>query len=268
MFNMRKGYSVSAKRKNLGQDISGAAMVEFTAAASVFLLLLFGSVEFANAFYQWNAATKAVQWGARVAAVSDPVASNLKTFTGTENGTLAGVVLTGTAYDCVCNTAGTGGCSGTMPTSAPACTSDATGLAALQRIVYGTSGATGPACPDLSVYAAADRPLHLGMCHLFPRITLQNVEVEYRYTGLGYVGRPGAVKDANGNNLSSGAVPTITVRLHQAATSTTADANAIQFQFVMIGGLMKIFSATFPNFINMPSFATTVTGEDLASVGG
>ena len=136
-----KGCSVSAKRKNLRQDTSGAVMVEFTAALTVFLLLLFGSVEFANVFYQWNAATKAVQWGARVAAVSNPVAANLITFTGVENGTLPGIILPSAAYDCTCK-GSTGACAGTMPASAPACAIGATGLAALQRIVYGVSGAT------------------------------------------------------------------------------------------------------------------------------
>lgn len=243
---MWKGCSVSAKRKDLRQDTSGAVMVEFTAALTVFLLLLFGSVEFANVFYQWNAATKAVQWGARVAAVSDPVAANLTAFTGVENGTLPGVVLPSAAYDCVCK-GSTSQCTGTMPASAPACNIGATGLAALQRIVYGVSGAT--SCGT----STSNRDM--GMCHLFPGLTVQNVEVEYQYTGLGYAGRPG------------GPVPTITVRLHQRLTPSTVDANVLRFQFILIGGLMKIGNAAFPDFIDLPSFATTVTGEDLTATG-
>ena len=233
---------MSAKRKNLRQDTSGAVMVEFTAALTVFLLLLFGSVEFANVFYQWNAATKAVQWGARVAAVSNPVAANLTTFTGVENGTLPGVVLPNGAYDCVCK-GSAASCTGTMPGTLT-CGYSAT---ALQRIVYGVSSAT--SCGT----STSNRDM--GMCHLFPGLTVQNVEVEYQYTGLGYAGRPG------------GPVPTITVRLHQRLTPSTVDANVLRFQFILIGGLMKIGNAAFPDFIDLPSFATTVTGEDLTATG-
>src|SRR5262249_10722955 len=42
----------------------------------VFVLVL-GGIEFLLLFYQWNAAAKAVQVGARLAAVSDPVAAGL-----------------------------------------------------------------------------------------------------------------------------------------------------------------------------------------------
>ena len=237
---------MSAKRKNLLHDTSGAVLIEFTVAAAMFFLLLFGSVEFANAFYQWNAATKAVQWGARVAAVSDPVAANLKTFTGVENGTLPGDVLPSAAYDCVCK-GSTGACTGTMPASAPACSIGATGLASLQRIVYGVAGAT--------TCGTSTSNRDMGMCHLFPRLTIKNVDVEYQYTGLGYAGRPG------------GPVPTITVRVHQRLTPSTVDADVLQFQFILIGGLMRIANAAFPDFIDLPSFATTVTGEDLTATG-
>ena len=226
---------MAAKRKNLWSDESGAAMVEFTAAALTFFLLVFGSVEFANAYYQWNAATKAVQWGARVAAVSEPVANNLKTFTGVENGTLPGVILASGAYDCTCSGA-TGACTGTMPAGALGCYYLA---APMQRIVYGAEGRT------TCVASTSDRDI--GMCHLFPRILLSKVVVRYQYTGLGYAGRPG------------GAVPTITVSL--------GGTPKLQFEFILIGGLMNAAGAAFPAAIDMPSFATTVTGEDLTAQG-
>ena len=68
---------VSGSHKNIWRDESGAALLEFTAAAFTFFIILFGVVEFANVYYQWNAATKAVQLGARLAAVSDPVSDDL-----------------------------------------------------------------------------------------------------------------------------------------------------------------------------------------------
>ena len=52
-------------------------MVEVTIMLSIPLVLVFGAIDFLLLFYQWNAAAKAVQIGARLAAVSDPVASGL-----------------------------------------------------------------------------------------------------------------------------------------------------------------------------------------------
>ncbi len=236
-----------AKRKNLWRDESGAAMVEFTAAALTFFLLVFGSVEFANAYYQWNAATKAVQWGARVAAVSSPVAIGLTTLTGTEGGAQPPSAMP--SFDYTCAATAKDGSAGT-------CTVGNYSAAAMQRIVFGIAGQL--SCADLSSFTAGQQKLRIGMCHLFPRIDdARKVTVRYQYTGLGYAGRPGT-----GGN-TGGPVPTITVSLHQRTNAN--DANVLQFQFILIGGLMNAAGAAIPDFIDMPSFATTVTGEDLTS---
>ena len=233
---------MAAERENLLQDTSGAVMVEFTAALTVFFLLLFGSVEFANAFYQWNAATKAVQWGARVAAVSDPIyVATPADFTASVSGLNAGDALPSSAtaasnaYDITCNgSLNTCVCVGLI---CPAMGAPKT--AAFQRIVYGAAGRT------TCVASTSERDI--GMCHMFDRITLDKVIVRYQFTGLGYAGRPG------------GPVPTITVSL--------GGTTPLQFEFILIGGLMKIGNAAFPDFIDLPSFATTVTGEDLTATG-
>src|SRR5437879_1446443 len=52
-------------------------MVEVTIMLSITLVLLLGGIDFLLLFYHGNAAAKAVQIGARLAAVSDPVASGL-----------------------------------------------------------------------------------------------------------------------------------------------------------------------------------------------
>ena len=52
-------------------------MVEVTIMLSITLVLVLGAIDFLLLFYQWNAAAKAVQIGARLAAVSNPVASGL-----------------------------------------------------------------------------------------------------------------------------------------------------------------------------------------------
>ena len=59
------------------RDQNGGVLVEVTIMLTVVLLVIIGVVDFLFAFYQWNAATKAVEIGARVAAVSDPVAIGL-----------------------------------------------------------------------------------------------------------------------------------------------------------------------------------------------
>ena len=59
------------------QDQNGGVLVEVTIMLTVVLLIVIGVVDFLFAFYQWNAAAKAVEVGARIAAVSDPVAVGL-----------------------------------------------------------------------------------------------------------------------------------------------------------------------------------------------
>jgi Flp pilus assembly protein TadG len=61
----------------LVRDEDGGPLVEVAIIFPILILFLFGGVDFMNALYQWNAAAKAVQIGARIAAVSDPVASGL-----------------------------------------------------------------------------------------------------------------------------------------------------------------------------------------------
>src|SRR5258708_25915492 len=59
------------------RDNNGGVLVEATLMMSIMFMFVLGSVDFLFAFYQWNAAAKAVQVGARIAAVSDPVATGL-----------------------------------------------------------------------------------------------------------------------------------------------------------------------------------------------
>src|ERR1700732_4335862 len=59
------------------RDENGAVLVEVTVVMTIMFVFILGSIEFLFALYQWNAATKAVQIGARIAAVSDPVAAGL-----------------------------------------------------------------------------------------------------------------------------------------------------------------------------------------------
>lgn len=161
----------------LARDIRGATTVEFGLVGATLVLALMGIVEFGNAYWQWNRATKAVQLGARLAAVSNPVSSDLKTWDGTSASIAPGDDMP--YFKRVCSG------------SSASCTGGSYDAVAMRTLVYGRGNA---ACPTVT-------QVYPGMCSLYRSIAPQNVVVEYEHTGLGYAGRPGGV------------VPTITVRL-------------------------------------------------------
>ncbi len=216
---------------SLGQklrDESGATFVEFAAVLTTFVFVIFGFVDFSYVFYQWNSATKSVQYGARLAAVSNPVSSDLSTLTGVSATVLPGDPMP--AFSRVCTASTANGSSGT-------CTNSGTySAAAMQTLLFGRN-ADGTA---RTVCVPAETNMRLfGMCNIFDRINdARKVVVRYEYTGLGYAGRPG------------GPVPTITVNLRD-----------LTYQYVFLGNLLGLSS------VALPGFATTVTGEDLDLTG-
>lgn len=185
----------------LARDQNGAVLVEATVTMIVLFVFILGSIDFLFAFYQWNAATKAVQVGARIAAVSDPVADGLNNLSLTVPSSTAALGSGMPAFEVRCDGA----------TSSCTCTGFCDGLRgydsrAMDTIVFGRGSSS---CTDApSVYWA-------GMCDIFPRITAANVVIVYAQTGLGYVGRPG------------GPAPTITIRLQN-----------LPFQFYFLAGLL------------------------------
>jgi hypothetical protein len=164
--------------KRLHIDEEGGVLVEATVMLVIMLVFVFGCIDFLMAMYQWNAAAKAVQLGARIAAVSSPVSSDLSTLSGLGSGVNPGDPMP--AFTRTCDGA-TSTCSGGTFSST-----------ALDTIVYGRGSS---ACGDGTSF------YRTGMCDVFGRVTPANVVVKYEYTGLGYAGRPG------------GPVPTITVSL-------------------------------------------------------
>src|SRR6476469_4516640 len=64
----------------------GSVMIEFALIVWLLLTVTCGMVDFSLALYQWNAASKATELGGRLAAVSDPVSSDLSTLTGLGSG--------------------------------------------------------------------------------------------------------------------------------------------------------------------------------------
>jgi Flp pilus assembly protein TadG len=161
---------------------SGAAMVEAAIVMPLLLTLLLGFVDFGYAFYQWNAANKAVQAGARLAQISSPVASGLALEAKTPSNSLdVGAAVPANTYNYICtaNTAGTVSC---------------------------TCG-TGATCQDLTASQAAfdfifnGNAGRAGMHSYLPTLTKSQVRIQYQASGLGYWTRP------------NGPVPTITISI-------------------------------------------------------
>lgn len=222
---------MSARIFRVLRDECGATFVEFAAVIAMFLTVVLGFVEFSYVFYQWNTATKAAQFGARLAAVSNPVPTGLRSLSGVSSTVLPGMPMPAFSYQCTGTTlnGSAGSCSGS-PTSL------AYDPAAMRRLLFGRNadGTVRSAC----VANETDRKL-FGMCNVYSRlIDARNVIIRYDNTGLGYAGRPG------------GPVPTITVSL-----------TGMTYNHVFLGDLLGLSNIT------LPSFATTVTGEDLNVAG-
>src|SRR5437764_5993267 len=99
--------------RRLWHDEGGGALVEATVLIPILFVFLLGSVDFLYAFYQWTAATKAVELGARLAAVSDPVATGLTGITNIATSAVSGSVLLGDAmpnFRVTCNAGGSAAC--------------------------------------------------------------------------------------------------------------------------------------------------------------
>ncbi|MBZ9883557.1 pilus assembly protein [Mesorhizobium sp. CA10] len=156
-------------------------MVEATIVMPLLLTLLLGFVDLGYAFYQWNAASKAVQAGARLAQISTPIATALSSETTTQtNVALVGVAVPAGTYDYVCTASSAG---------AASCT--------------GTNCQSGNTCADQTLFdfiydGSSSRA---GMHDFLPTLEKSQVRIEYTASGLGYWTRPG------------GPVPTITVSI-------------------------------------------------------
>ena len=193
----------------LASDQNGAVLVEATVMMIIILVFVLGSIEFLFVFYQWNAATKAVQIGARLAAVSDPVALGLNNLSAAvEDSSLSPgdrmpffeVTCNGATMSCKC----IGKCVGVSGYSTEA----------MNTIIFGRGSSS---CTDATSFYSA------GMCDIFSRIRPENVTITYVQTGLGYVGRPG------------GPVPTVVVALQN-----------LPFEFFFLRGLLGFKNIPIP----------------------
>jgi hypothetical protein len=220
----------------LCKDAEGATMVEFTVILFFLFLLLGGLVDFMYIFWQRNMLVKAVERGARIAAVSNSVAGGPSGLDGfsTPGGCTPGDLYPPAAYDCVCNGA-TGAC--TAGANGPC--GLAYNTAAMNTIVYGRGGSAA------TCRAAGKNTYTIGMCDLATTLTATgdvtpltpaNVIVEYSDTGLGFCGRPG------------GPVPTIDVQLQNVKLN----------YFFLAGFFFNVTSLNLPTTVK-----SSITGEDL-----
>jgi hypothetical protein len=141
------------------RDRAGATMVEFAIVLPVLLMLIFGALDLAWVAYQWNAASKATQWGARWAVVNPPMSAPLRT------------ALASTDY--------------ILPDD----------LGAWCGATNSDCGAALPNVTPCTVDTCDMNTMLTQMRGVFALLEDENVVVEYRrYTGdqqLGFVGRPG-----------------------------------------------------------------------------
>jgi Flp pilus assembly pilin Flp len=171
-----KRFFASRYSRRLARSESGATMVEFGLVASLLVVSLVGIMDAAYAYWQWNSASKALQLGVRLAAVSAPVSSDIKKIADLTDTTNVGDPVP--YYKRTCSGA------------SKSCSGGTYDDVALKSLVYGRGNASCPA-------TAQNYP---ALCTIFPRLKPENVVVEYAHSGLGYMGRPG------------GPVPTITMR--------------------------------------------------------
>jgi hypothetical protein len=143
-------------------DEQGVSLVEGLIVFPLILLAISTFVEFGIAVLQWNQTVKAMQLGARLLAVSDPLVADMGPLTADYPPEQGGP----TPAAAVSVSCGPGG--------AP-CIADR-----VNRLVFGSDGSCNPAVgTSLS-----------GMCDFNPAIGVNNVFVTYHRSGLGYVGRP------------------------------------------------------------------------------
>ncbi|PDT50300.1 TadE/TadG family type IV pilus assembly protein [Sinorhizobium fredii] len=150
--------------KPFRQDESGVALTEALITFPIVMLMFATFIEFGYAMSQWNQTVKALQYGARLAAVSDPLTIDFDEVFPTE------------ADDPLDN----GDATPNDATISSTCGPDLENCSdELSRIVLGSDGACGT--------AGDPRP---GVCDINWRIQPENLVVTYQRSGLGYWGRP------------------------------------------------------------------------------
>lgn len=194
--------------RQLSSDRTAATAAEFAMVLPLLILFLFGTIDVGRLMWEWNRAEKATQMGVRYAVVTDFVPSDLATKDFTLSGATQGSPVNSSLFPGV-------SCTGTGSVANCSCKT-------------GSCGAFG-----LNGNASAFNNIVTRMNQIYPRITAQNVVVDYDPAGLGFAGNP----------FGPDVAPIVTVRLQN-----------MTFQPIV----SQIFGATF----NMGSFPSSLTVED------
>lgn len=163
---------------------SGSSAVEFALLLPLLLIMLFGIIDGGRWVWNYNLAEKATQMGARMAVVTDPVASEVASSYVGVGGLGQGDRIPASAFGQITCTSASAG-------STPTCT------------------CTVSPCPAVGTRSAAAFDGVVNWMRLFmPEIQSSNVVIEYSSSGLGYAGNP------HGPDLA----PLVTVKLGDPAT--------------------------------------------------
>lgn len=151
-------------RPSFRRSEEGATLVEGLIVFPIILLTFATFVEFGVAMVQWNQTVKALQFGARTLAVSDPLV-NMAPFQPATGALEGGPVPFDPANPLTVSCgAGTTACI----------------VTGMNRLITGSDGQCNPSAQGT----------RLGMCDINQRLNAQNIRVTYYRSGLGYVGRP------------------------------------------------------------------------------
>ncbi|QGY00207.1 pilus assembly protein [Roseovarius faecimaris] len=203
---------VSVSLKRFWTDERGLSLTETLLIMPIVLTILIVMVEAGVAVFQWNQSTKAAQIGARVAAVSSPIVGDTAyaALSADWTSTGEGDSVNGSTIAVSCGPSG------------PACDQQR-----LARLLTGSDTNCDPLQTTLGAV--------VGMCDVAPFIGLNNVQVTYYRSGLGYIGRPG------------GPVTNITVELRN-----------LTFDFLLLDDLIPAFGT-----LTMPAQPVSITSEDV-----
>ena len=227
-----------ADKHRPGNRQRGAALVEMAIVILVFLVLVFGIIEFARAIFEWSRLVEATRAGARYAIVNDPACNIFDDDWESGDPQYLRQACSSGPLDC----ATTGGVDETSMTIAGDCpineSSEKKEDAACKIVskhVIDSSGLE----PEVVEYRGNMRAIQ-------PMInsSAANVTITYTCTDAGFAGNA------------------------QAIPSVTVEVNNVPYSFLVTGLLGIHHMDEDPDddkwSITMPSFETTRTGEDLA----
>ena len=148
--------------RDLLKSNSAATAAEFGLVLPIFIIMLFAVIDAGRFMYEYNEAEKATQVGARVAAVTSVLSTQLR------DETYVGKTVGGKTI----------GAGDRIPVGA---------LGSLKCTSTACSCETAPCPPNVgTVDSAAFNVLLARMQQIFPRITATNVVVRYKGSGFGY----------------------------------------------------------------------------------